>query len=354
MIQVSYMIDGPVPALAAPFRTEARPDGGTRVTGVWPHRDLWAARRQVAAALSTLPAETIVRCNFTGRSRTLSQWLPELAAKPTVSASFEARHANVEGRLVARIFGLYQLGESDVVLVADAGADVSEVYAFLSAWAGFRLAANDEPSWDRPFPWGWWLVSFAEHDVGDDEFWALMREALASQHLREAFDDRMQAPPPRLVIEARDPSDADTTYLIGATSALATFARQRRTAARLGAAPPASPSAQDAAGFCERALLAFDQGAPRPFFAYREPSKGPLDSGWRLACLDAGHVHDDASLRIAPIGRARCAGLVDYLGLPPGWVVTWEEDAFWTTAPGDDRSHRDDEHEPEPEPAGLP
>lgn len=346
MIQVSYMIDVRVPELAAPLRAEAIGEGAARVTGVWPHRDLWAARRQVAAALSGLPGDATLRCNFTGRRRPLAEWLPELTARPTVSTAFEARHTIAEGRLLARIFGLYQLGESDVVLVADAASDVAEVYAFLSAWAGYRLAQSEEPAWERPFPWGWWLVSFAEHDVGDEDFWALLRESLASQHLRGAFDERMAAPPPRVVIEARDPADADTDYLIGATSALATLARQRRTAARLGAEAPASPSAQDAAGFCDRALLAFDEGAPRPFFAYREVAKGPLDAGWRFACLDPEHVHDTASLRIAPIGRARRAGLVDYLGLPPGWVVTWEEDAFWTTAPGDDKSHRDDGHEP--------
>ena len=113
----------------------------------------------------------------------------------------------------------------------------------------------------------------------------------------------------------------------------------------MGMLSPASPSAQDAAGFCERVLLAFDQGAPRPFFGYREVSKGALDSGWRLGCLDPDHVHDGTTLRIAPLGRARLAGLVDYLGLPSGWVVTWEEDAFWLTAPGDDKSHRDDQRE---------
>lgn len=339
------MIDGPVPELAPPFRVETLAAGGTRVTGVWPHRDLWAARRQVAAAFAVLPSEVAVRCNFTGRTRPLSAWLPELAARPTVTAAFEARHAIVDGRLFARIFGLYQLGESDIVLVADADADVSEVYAFLSAWAGFRLGEADEPSWDRPFPWGWWLVSFAEHDVGDADFWALMRDALGSHHLRDAFDARMAAPAPRLVIEARDPADADTGYVIGAGHALAALARQRRTAQRLGAGPPASPSAQDAAGFCERVLSAFDQGSPRPFFAYREVSKGALDSGWRLGCLDPDHMHDATTLRIAPLGRARLGGLVDYLGLPSGWVVTWEEDAFWLTAPGDDKSHRDDERE---------
>jgi hypothetical protein len=49
------------------------------------------------------------------------------------------------------------------------------------------------------------------------------------------------------------------------------------------------------------------------------------------------------SLRIAPLGRAGSAvpGLTAYLALPPGWVVTREDDAFWVNAPGEEESRLD-------------
>lgn len=344
MIQLSYDFDGDPPTVAAPLRANvsAAADGPARarLTGHWPHRDLAAARRQVAAVMATMPADRPVRCLFTGRTKPAATWATELATPPSVATVFEARHAIAEGRLWARLFGGYQLGESDIVLLADATADVAEVYRFLSAWGAYRLGDAVEPVWDRPFPWGYHLVSFAEHDVGDADFWALCREVLGAQHLRGAFDERMASPPPRVVIEAAIPGDPDTSYMIGAAEALRARVRQRATRERLGADDAPSPSALDAAGYCDRLLAAWDSGADPDWFAYREPPRGDLDSGWRLGCVDPAHVHDDRSLRIDNLRRAR--GLRDYLALPPGWVVTREDGAFWTSAPGEAESHRDD------------
>lgn len=353
MIQVSFELGPDItpPRVAAPLRLE--PTGfGHRLTGHWPHNDLQAARRQVSGALADLAATSALTCLFTGRTQPLADWRLEWAAPPTVASTFEARHAIVEGRLFARLFGSYQLGESDVVLVADGGSDVAEVYELLSSWARFRLEPRREaPRWDRPFPYGYGLLSFAESEVGDAEFWNLMRESLQSHHLRRAFDDRMESPSPRVLIESEDPADPDAPYAIGAAHTLAARARQRQTLARLASfyegAPfadtlesgSASPNAQDAALACDRYTE-----RPGDAFAYREAPKGPLDSGWRFGCLDPDHTHTPSTLRILPLGQAvrSAPAFLDYLALPAGWSVTLESGERFTTPPGEDRSYPDE------------
>ena len=386
MIQLSFLFEEvevePAQKPAAPLRLEAVPavgaldsPNGWRLSGVWPHRDLRAARRQVDAYLALLDPATSMRCLFTGRAMTVAAWRASFREPVTVANTFEGRHALVEGRLFARLFGLYQLGESDVVLVADADTDVADVYEVLSAWASYRLASAEDPKWDRPFPFGFGLLSFAEYDVGDADFWALMRDSLGSQHLRRAFDERMEAPAPRVFIEAEDAADPDTGYTIGVAATLSIRKRQRATVARLvdfyeeggagwlaalHAATNTSPNAQDAAGACERLASRPAKewaGGQGDFFAYREESRGPLDSGWRLGCLDPDHVHDDASLRILPLGQLARGPLVDYLGLPAGWAVTFEDGRFWTTPPGESRSfpdERNDERGGDRDGPGLP
>lgn len=357
MIQVSFELGPDItpPKVAAPLRLEPS-EHGHRLTGLWPHDDLQAARRQLMAALAELAAPHPLTCLFTGRSQPLSAWRTEWAAKPTVASTFEARHAIVEGRLFARLFGSYQFGESDVVLVADAQSDVAEVYELLSSWARFRLAPTiatprETPRWDRPFPYGYGLLSFAESEVGDAEFWSLVRDSLQSHHLRRAFDDRMESPSPRVFIECEDPSDPDSPYAIGVARTLALRARQRSTLARLAAfydgAPfaaaltpaAASPNAQDASLACDRYIE-----RPGDAFAYREPPKGPLDSGWRFGCLDPDHAHAPDTLRILPLGQAirSAPAFIDYLALPAGWSVTLEGGERFTTPPGEDRSYPDE------------
>ena len=357
MIQVSFEL-GPdiTPSRVAAPLSLVPTEHGHRLTGLWPHDDLQAARRQVMVALAGLDPALPVTCLFTGRAQPLSTWRAEWAAPPTVASTFEARHAIVEGRLFARLFGSYQLGESDVVLVADGQSDVSEVYELLSSWARFRLAPSREPRreaprWDRPFPYGYGLLSFAESDVGDADFWSLIRDALQSQHLRRAFDDRMESPAPRVLIESEDPADPDSPYAIGVATTLALRARQRATLSRLATfyegAPFAatltpnntSPNAQDAALACDRYLERSGDA-----FAYREPAKGPLDSGWRFGCLDPDHTHNPETLRILPLGQAlrSAPDFLDYLALPAGWSVTLEGGERFTTPPGEDRSYPDE------------
>lgn len=353
MIQVSFEL-GPLitpPSVAAPLRLTAS-DHGHRLTAVWPHDDLQAARRQLIAALAELADPHPLTCLFTGRTQPLSAWRAEWSSRPTVASTFEARHALVEGRLFARLFGSYQFGESDVVLVADGESDVAEVYELLSSWARFRLEGRREaPRWDRPFPYGYGLLSFAESEVGDAEFWSLIRDALQSQHLKRAFDDRMESPSPRVFIESEDPADPDSPYAIGVARTLALRARSRATLARLAtfyegapfssalSAAATSPNAQDAALACDRYLE-----RPGDAFAYREPPKGPLDSGWRFGCLDPEHGHDPSTLRILPLGQAirSAPAFLDYLALPAGWTVTLEGGERFTTPPGEERSYPDE------------
>lgn len=356
MIQLSFMLGPEVPVLtvAAPLRSEPVGDG-QRLCGVWPHDDLAAARRQMLLACGPLPDDTALLCLFTGRRQDMAAWRGEWSTAPTVASTFEARHAVVEGRLFARLFGSYQLGESDVVLVADQNTDVAEVYELLTSWARFRLEKRREPPrWDRPFPYGYGLLSFAEHEVGDTDFWSLMRDALQSHHLKLAFDDRMEAPSPHVFIECEDPANPDAPYAIGVTRTLSVRASQRGTLVRLstfyeGASFGAlehlqSPNAQDAAGACDR----FVDRPGADCFAYREAPRGPLDSGWRFGCLDSDHVHNEAAFRIVPLGQAvtRAPAFRDYLALAPGWAVTLEGGQRFTTPPGEERAFIDEDGVP--------
>ena len=88
MIQLSYTLlgDMPAPLPAAPLMAEAAADG-VRVTGVWPHRDLHAARRQLAAYLAGVAPERRVRESFTGREKDAATWRAELAAPPSITTS---------------------------------------------------------------------------------------------------------------------------------------------------------------------------------------------------------------------------------------------------------------------------
>jgi hypothetical protein len=372
MILQSFLLHTDAPKPAPPLRAETLEPGQTRLTGLWPHRDLAAARKQVASYLAEVPApdsqgshdshDFEVRCLLTGRTMPRSAWVETLRLRPTVQTTFEARHAITEGRLLARLFGMTQLGESDIVLIADPDVDVTDVYALLTAWATFRLGSAEPPQWDRPFPFGYGMLSFTDHDVGDADFWALCRDSLLSQHLRIAFDDRMQPPPPKVLIEAPDLvslatlADPDVAFAIGATHTLRLRAAQRETALRLGADASSSPSATDAAGACDRLPLGPISGPRTEFFAYREAPRGPIDSGWRFGCLDPDHHHDADSLRIAPLAQiaAPHRGLERYLALSPGWVVTFEEGRFYVTAPGTDVSHPDTEPDSEMRPSGEP
>lgn len=363
MIQLAYRIHGMplegLPSALPPLRVMAVEgmDGDVRLSAVWPHRDLVSARKQVAAWLALVPGETEVTCLFTGRRETAARWGELLRERPSVENVFAVRSA-VDGEvLFARLFGLYQLGESDVLLVAQRETELSAAVALLWAWAAFQLersgskqAGEDEVPWDRPFPWGYWLVSFADSDVVEAELWAHLRDLLASAHLRLAFDDRMQTPSPKVLIEAPDMDALEGAgetlgFEVGVTRALGAWSRQRAVERRMGVSEGRIPSGQDAAAYCDRLIDALERREEVPCFAYREASQGPLDAGWRFGCLEPDHVHDDRTLRLAPLARAsRIAGLDDYVALPEGWVVTFEEGRFWVRAPGEEASFLDEGH----------
>lgn len=376
MIQLAYRIHGValegLPVAMPPLRVMAIDgmDGDPRLSAVWPHADLVSARRQVAAWMRSLSPGIEVSCLFTDRRETAARWVELLESRPSVETVFTVRSARDHGpqhgeegggdgvvggagQLVARLFGLYQFGESDVVLLADDDTEVGAAVALLWAWAAYRLERaprGETPEWDKPFPWGYWLVSFADAEVGDAAFWAHLKGLLASGHLRLAFDERMQTPSPKVLIEAPDMDALEgggdaLGFEVGVSRALGAWSRQRAVERRMGVAEGKIPSGQDAAAYCDRLIDALEGRRELPCFAYREAAQGPLDSGWRFGCLEPDHVHDDHTLRLAPLARAsRIVGLDDYVALPPGWVVTFEDGRFWVRAPGDERSLLDEGH----------
>jgi hypothetical protein len=356
MVQLSIVLVGVLPEagnrlaeLPEPLVATPHPRG-LRVTGVWAGEGLGAlaaARGALATWLErALPAGGEVVDLFTG--------LPIDAAllrRPvSVQSVCSARHTVVDGRIWARLFGLYALGASDVVASAASDVPVAEVYRLLTHYARWRLESAHEgragaaDAGERPMPYGYGLVGLADADVGDAAFWAMLRERLATEHLREAFDARMVAPAPMVLCEAEDLDLPDPErFVVGVTQTLRVRAAQLAVCERWGLPADArleAPCAADAAGFCSRLDLVADV---RDFFAYREPPKGPLDSGWRFGCLDATHRHDETTLRIAPLARLekRFPGLAAYLALPPGWVVLREDDAFWVQPPDEARALRD-------------
>jgi hypothetical protein len=355
MIQLSFALPGrppaSVPAPPAPLRVADHPDG-LRLTGVWSHRDLAAARAEVVAWLVRADATEAVDL-FTGRPMTLA----ELSAPPTVANLFQARHTTLEGRIWARLFGCYALGESDVVASVDPDVPIEALYRLLSHYATFRLAdladGGGDRRRDRPIPYGYWFLGLADADVADQDFWAMLRDGLHSRHLRSAFDDRMATPSPVFLMEAASVAGEITGWQLGVTRAASLEDLHLRTARRWGASGGiATPSAHDAAGACDRALAA-SAGADR--FAYRElPGGGggqpnDLDSGWRLACDDPDHRHDRDSFRIVPLHQAVAAApeLLPYLGLPAGSVVLREAGALWVQPPGHERAWREEEPDTE-------
>ena len=352
MIQLSFVLrdrsPASVPPPSEPLRVGDHPDG-LRVTGVWPHRDLGAARAEVAAWLVRADATEAVDL-FTGRPMTIA----EIAAPPTLASTFQARHTVLEGRIWARLFGCYALGESDVVASVAPDVPIEALYRLLSHYATFRLddlaAGGGDRRRDRPIPYGYWFLGLADADVADADFWGMLRDGLHSRHLRNAFDDRMATPSPVFLMEAVSVAGEITGWQLGVTHAARLEDLHLRTARRWGVAGSLRvPSAHDAAGACDLALSRPD--ADR--FAYREPAGGgggpgaDLDSGWRLACDDPDHRHDRESFRIVPLHQLVVAApeLMSYLGMPEGSVVLREGGEVWVQPRGHDRVFREDDDE---------
>ncbi len=345
MIQLSCLLVGrnseDFATPPTPLALAAHPDG-TRITGRWDEASPEAARGDMADWLLAQGVDEAVDL-FTGQPFRVTSWKEPV----TLANFFSARHTELEGRLWARLFGLYALGESDIVVSAESDVPVAALYRFLSHYAAFRMEAartGAEHRRDRPLPYGYWFVGFADADLADAEFWTLLREALFTQHLRHAFDERMQAPAPLFVTEAARLEGAMESFDLGISRACRYEDLQLLTARRWGVAGKVlAPSAHDAAGVCDRVEAALQTGAASAF-AYREPSQGDIDSGWRFGCLDPDHRHDRDAFRILPLHRAVAAmpGCEAYLAMPAGTVLSFEDGAFWVQPPGDERSFRDD------------
>lgn len=318
---------------------------GTRVTGFWQDGDLVAARRELAAVLERVPPETSTRDLLTGKLASAAEAVARLSATPTVANVFYARHTIIEGRVWARLFGCYTLGEPDLVVMAEADVDVQRVYEVLTRWAQFRLGDGRDLDLTRPIPYGYWFLGTTGADIADAEFWSALRDQLDAHHLRQAFDERMVTPAPRIIIEADRVAVPEVgEWLVGASRALRVTMQQRATLERAGLDMSGqsrwAPSAHDAAGFCDR----LDPKHCDALFAYREHPQSDADSGWRFACLDEDHVHDETSLQLAPLWRLTEAlpELVRYFALPPGWVVAREESAWWLRPPNDTHTYKDE------------
>lgn len=347
MIQLSFLVPAspPPPPPPAPMRLEPHPHG-VRVTGVW-DAPLAAARATLGRWLASLPADAPVVDLLLGLEQPAAEAAARLAAPPTPTNALSARHCVIAGRPWLRLFGLYQLQRADLVVALAPDADLAAGYELLTRLGAAHLARPTPLPRDRPLPFGYWLIGFGDADLADDATWDLLRDGLGSGHLADAFDDRMATPAPALVIEADDVTWAEPDrWLVGASRAVRTWAAQRRAAARLGLGPLRDvPNAHDAAIACPRVHEMGELGESDDFFAYREPPQSELDSGWRFGCLDPGHVHDPSTTRIIQLKRvvARVPGLAQYVGLPPGWVVTREDGGWWLTAPDDPRSFLDPE-----------
>ncbi len=348
MVQLSCAVLGRPPAdmppPPPPLQVGAHPDG-CRVTGAFEAGTGVAdARALMGAYLAEAGVEEAVDL-FLGRPFPPAAWV----GPPALQDLFTARHAEFGGRVWARLFGLYALGESDVVASVDPGVPIEALYRLLTHYAAFRLDARErglDHRRDRPIPYGYWFLGLADAELADDAFWATLRAELHTQHLRHAFSDAMATPAPLFLTEAPAVDEELGAFDLGVTRAALFEDRQLRAARRFGVAGRVeAPSSHDAAGLCDRldAALQSTPQAAAGLFAYREAPRSELDSGWRFGCADPTHVHDRDAFRVVPLHRAvsLAPSIAEYLALPPGFVVAFEDDAFWIQPPGESRAFRD-------------
>ncbi len=345
MIQLSFELRGAVAGPAPEPLRLAPVAGGARLTGVWP-AGLAAARAQVAGFLATVPPAAPVIDLLLGLEETAAAAADRLAKPPTAARCLHARQCVIEGTRWIRLFGLYQLGRSDLVAAVEPDVDLDDAYRLMTRLGEAHLRHPDSSPLprDRPFAFGYWLLGEGGAELADDAFWRRLKQGLGSHHLARAFDERMETPPPRFVLEADDVTWAEPDrWVFGVSRAVRTFSAQARACDRFEAgALLGAPNANDAIMLCDR-LDAADS-----FFAYREAPLDPNDSGWRFACLDPDHRHDEASSRLSNLRHltARFPELVQYLALPPGWVVSREGGAWWVTPAGTERTFEDQGYEP--------
>lgn len=339
MAQLSFLIrDTPELPPPPPPLLLTRRGADARVTGVW-DAPLAAARADLAAFLELLPADHAVVDLFTGLGESAGEAARRLQRPVTPNTALHARHTTIEGRVWVRLFGLYQVGAPDLVCAVEPDVPLAAAYELLTFVGAALLAREKAFPADRPIPFGYWLLGFGDASLADDAFWELFSQGVQSAHLTDAFDRRMKTPAPRFVLEAQSADEASPDqWLVGASRATRTYVAQTRALLRCDAGHVVdAPCAHDAAIICDR----FD--ASGDFFAYREPPRSDLDSGWRLGCLAADHVHDESTTRLVPLHQAAAQNhaLVQYLALPAGWVATREEGAWWISPPGEPNGHVD-------------
>ncbi len=355
MIQLSYTVSGlhadDRAALVAAvgvnpaLRVRVEADGELGLTACWPSwgpERLSHARQVIADVLTGCPPETPCLSRFTGFAGRADRLIARLRAPVTAETAFGARHVVLGDRVWGRLLGGYQLGLPDLVVSASLQTPVEAVYDVLTLLARYLMAEGERIVWDRPLPFGYWLLGFGDAELADAETWRLLRDGLGTGYLKAAFDDRMKTPAPKIVIEAETLSaSGPTDWTPGSVRALQLHVAQRELCARWGVdGRSAPPNAYDAAGVCERLV----SEARDAFFGYREPPQSPLDSGWRFGCMDPDHVHDATTLRVQPLIDAigHAPGFITASALPAGWVVSREEGRYWMKAPGVEESVLDD------------
>ncbi len=354
MIQLSFALDLPelpdaladaaAGGLPEPFVAERLDGEGaprTRLTAVWPEGDLAHGRRAMAALLARLPADTRVEDLLVGHAEPAGAAVARLTPPPDAGNAFAVRHGHLGDRVVARLMGLYQLGRPDIVTEVAPDVPFERLTTLFGQLAAHQLAADGPPPPGELLPYGYWMLTLGSSTLHDDATWRQLRDALGTGFLRQAFDARMATPAPNVLVEAElmDP-DQEYQWVYGVSRCLRVLDAQARALTRLGVAgAPASPCAADVALVCSRV-----EGAAE-VFAQRARPRAETDSGWQFGCADPDHVHDDETVRFAAVDHlaGRFPEIVQYLGLPAGWVVHRDEVGWWLQAPGDDRAYLDQE-----------
>lgn len=343
MIQLALALAVESLDLPEPFEVGTHPLG-VRLSGLF-EGDLAEARARMARAIEGLPAETEVHDLLLGVKETLRETVARLHRPPSASTAFAVRHAAFGRWRVARLFGMYQLGRPDLLVEYEADVPRRAIEELLGHLARYQIVVGRPFEPDAPIPYGFWLLSTTPWSVYGAEFWDPAREALGTAFLKQAFaDERFEAPAPLLVAEITDPDmNQAGGWELGASRAARTMAAQGRAMARLGVeGAPTPPLSSDAAITCDYALTS------EGFFAYRQQPANEADSGWHFACDDPAHDHSPSELRVATAAHmlGRYPELLQYLALPPGWLVSFEEGKWWARRPGDERVYLDEGAEP--------
>lgn len=343
-LQLSILVDAPGDSLgAAPFPLVAAPvNGGTRLTGVWASNDIKAAYAQVADVLEVVGDDVEVVDLLTGRRETAAAAKQRMRDVANVRDVFTWRSFQWEGLTFWRLFGGYVFGKPDLIVEFESDVAESSVAEALSHLARYLWMSPRELVAGEPIPYGHWLLSAASSTLYGDEFWDAARDGLGTAHLKDAFGPQMVAPAPLFIIEARTMvMGGNFEWVVGASRAARTLGEQARTHARLAGVfgidagiAMAPPFAQDPA------VVGSDLEGSKSVFGQRRKGVAEDDSGWHFGSADGGDgpPATDRQLGVSTVSHLvdRLPGLVRYLALPEGWVVTHDAEGFWVSPPWSD------------------